>query len=113
MPFRAAHALVGGLVHESLERHVPLVELVAAHPDLGEAAVELLEPGVAVTRRRTPGGAGPVAVAEQAERFERRREVDRKRLAQWTHGSNPGTGTGTGTGAGTRAGTRAEPVERG
>ena len=59
MPFRQAHALVGGLVRESLERHVPLVELVAAHPDLGEAAVELLEPGVAVTRRRTPGGAGP------------------------------------------------------
>ena len=77
MPFRQAHALVGGLVRESLERHVPLVELVAAHPDLGEAAVELLEPGVAVTRRRTPGGAGPGPVAEQAERFARRREVDR------------------------------------
>ena len=59
MPFRQAHALVGGLVRESLERHVPLVELVAAHPDLGDAALELLEPGVAVTRRRTPGGAGP------------------------------------------------------
>jgi argininosuccinate lyase len=86
MPFRAAHSLVGGLVHESLERHVPLVELVAAHPDLGEAAVELLEPGVAVTRRRTPGGAGPEAVAQQAERFVRRREVDRTRLAQWVHG---------------------------
>ena len=83
MPFRQAHALVGGLVRESLERHVPLVELVAAHPDLGEAAVELLEPGVAVTRRRTPGGAGPGPVGEQAERFVRRREVDRTRLAQW------------------------------
>ena len=58
---------------------MPLVELVAAHPDLGEAAVELLEPGVAVTRRRTPGGAGPGPVAEQAERFVRRREVDRTR----------------------------------
>ncbi|HWD56060.1 MAG TPA: argininosuccinate lyase [Acidimicrobiales bacterium] len=83
MPFRQAHALIGGLVRESLERHVPLVELVAAHPDLGEAAVELLEPGVAVTRRRTPGGAGPGPVAEQAERFTRRLEVDRTRLAQW------------------------------
>ena len=83
MPFRQAHALIGGLVRESLERHVPLVELVAAHPDLGEAATELLEPGVAVTRRRTPGGAGPGPVAEQAERFVRRREVDRTRLAQW------------------------------
>ncbi len=84
MPFRQAHALVGGMVRHSLERHVPLVELVAAHPELGEAAVELLEPGVAVTRRRTPGGAGPIPVAEQAERFARRREVDRTRLAQWS-----------------------------
>ena len=85
MPFRAAHALVGALVRESLERHVPLVELVAAHPDLGEAAVVLLEPGVAVTRRRTPGGAGPGPVAEQTERFVRRREVDRTRLSHWSH----------------------------
>ncbi len=83
MPFRQAHALVGGLVRESLERHVPLVELVAAHPDLGEAAVELLEPGVAVTRRRTPGGAGPGPVAEQSGRFARRLEVDRTRVGQW------------------------------
>ncbi|HEY6474500.1 MAG TPA: argininosuccinate lyase [Acidimicrobiales bacterium] len=83
MPFRQAHALIGGLVRESLERHVPLVELVATHPELGEAAVELLEPGVAVTRRRTPGGAGPGPVGEQAERFTRRLEVDRTRLAQW------------------------------
>jgi len=45
--------------------------------------VELLEPGVAVTRRRTPGGAGPGPVGEQAERFARRLEVDRTRLAQW------------------------------
>ena len=89
MPFRQAHALVGGLVRESLERHVPLVELVAAHPDLGEAAVELLEPGVAVTRRRTPGGAGPGPVAEQSERFVRRREVDRTRLAQWRPPGSP------------------------
>ena len=89
MPFRQAHALIGGLVRESLERHVPLVELVAAHPDLGDAAVELLEPGVAVTRRRTPGGAGPVPVREQAERFDRRLDVDRTRLAQWRPPATP------------------------
>ncbi|MHB1584933.1 MAG: argininosuccinate lyase, partial [Acidimicrobiales bacterium] len=80
MPFRRAHALVGGLVRDSLERHVPLVELVAAHPDLGDEAAALLEPGVAVTRRTTPGGAGPAAVAEQLERFARRIGVDRSRL---------------------------------
>ncbi len=35
MPFRQAHAVVGGLVRESLERQVPLAELVEAHPALG------------------------------------------------------------------------------
>ncbi|MGH9236011.1 MAG: argininosuccinate lyase, partial [Acidimicrobiales bacterium] len=44
-PFRDAHALVGGLVRDSLERHVPLAELVAAHPDLGAEGAALLEPG--------------------------------------------------------------------
>ena len=61
MPFRDAHAIVGALVRDSLERHVPLAELVAAHPDLGDEALELLEPGVAVTRRTTPGRRGPGA----------------------------------------------------
>ena len=69
MPFRQAHSLVGGLVRDSLERHVPLAELVQAHPDLGEAGARLLEPGVPVTRRTTPGGAGPGPVADQMERF--------------------------------------------
>jgi argininosuccinate lyase len=80
MPFRQAHSLVGGLVRDSIERHVPLVELVQAHPDLGEVAARLLDPGVAVTRRTTPGGAGPVPVADQVERFTRRLGVDRSRL---------------------------------
>jgi argininosuccinate lyase len=69
MPFRDAHATVGALVRDSIQRHVPLAELVAAHPDLGEDALELLEPGVAVTRRTTPGGAGPGPAAAQQERF--------------------------------------------
>ncbi len=69
MPFRDAHALVGGIVRSCIERHVPLAELVEAHPDLGTEALALLEPGVAVTRRRTPGGAGPAPVAQQMARF--------------------------------------------
>ena len=32
MPFREAHAIVGALVRDSLERQVPLADLVAAHP---------------------------------------------------------------------------------
>jgi argininosuccinate lyase len=89
MPFRQAHELVGSLVRESLARHVPLVELIEAHPELGADAAQLLEPGVAVTRRTSAGGAGPVPVAEQLERFARRRDVDRVRLASFTPGGTP------------------------
>jgi argininosuccinate lyase len=82
MPFREAHALVGALVRDSLERHVPLVELVEAHPELGADGVGLLEPGVPVSRRRTAGGAGPDPVAAQLERFERRLALDAERLGE-------------------------------
>ncbi len=81
MPFRKAHTLVAGLVRESVARRVALLELVQAHPDLGDAGARLLEPGVAVTRRTTPGGAGPLPVGEQIQRFVRRLDVDRSRLA--------------------------------
>ncbi|MBF6556155.1 MAG: argininosuccinate lyase [Acidimicrobiales bacterium] len=80
MPFRQAHAVVGGLVHDSIERRVPLEELVEAHPALGSEAAALLEPGVAVTRRTTPGSAGPLAVSIQLERFVHRLESDRSRI---------------------------------
>ena len=80
MPFRQAHSTVGSLVRASLERHVPLAELVEADPDLGAEAVKLLEPGVAVTRRTSPGGGGPEAVAQQMERFRQRLAVDADRL---------------------------------
>ena len=39
--------------------------LVMTEPDLGPDALALLEPGTAVGRRTTPGGAGPGPVAEQ------------------------------------------------
>jgi argininosuccinate lyase len=65
VPFRDAHARVGELVRHSQERGVPLDELVMTEPDLGPDALALLEPGAAVLRRTTPGGAGPDSVAEQ------------------------------------------------
>jgi len=80
MPFRQAHSTVAQLVREAAERGVPLGELVAAHPDLGAEALELLEPGTAVTRRTTPGGAGPEAVAEQLRRFIQHLDDDLDRL---------------------------------
>jgi argininosuccinate lyase len=81
MPFRQAHGVVGGLVRDSLARKVPLGELVAAHPDLGTEALELLQPGVAVTRRTSPGGAGPIPVARQLQQFTRMLEAERIRFA--------------------------------
>jgi argininosuccinate lyase len=79
-PFREAHSIVGALVRDALERHVPLAELVAAHPAFGEEAEALLEPGVAVQRRTTPGGAGPKPVADQLSRFRQRLADDGARL---------------------------------
>jgi argininosuccinate lyase len=79
-PFRDAHAMVGALVRDSIERRVPLSELVAAHPDLGDEALELLEPGVAVTRRTTHGGGGPGPVAQQLDRFAAQLRADVARV---------------------------------
>jgi argininosuccinate lyase len=85
-PFRDAHALVGGLVRDSLERRVPLAELVEAHPDLGAEGAALLEPGRPVTRRTTPGGAGPDPVAVQIERFAHRLDADAERIGPGGNG---------------------------
>jgi argininosuccinate lyase len=80
MPFRDAHALVGGLVRDSLARNVSLAELVAAHPAMGEDAAALLAPGVAVSRRTSPGGAGKLPVAQQIQRFGQLLEATESRL---------------------------------
>ena len=68
-PFRDAHALVGKLVRRHLAGEGTLRALAAAEPALGPDAAALVAPGVAVQRRTTPGGAGPVAVATQLARF--------------------------------------------
>ncbi len=83
VPFRDAHATVGSLVRESLERHVPLAELLEAHPSFGSEALSLLEPGSTLRRRRTPGGPGPDAVALQLDSFGRQLGSDAERLAKW------------------------------
>jgi hypothetical protein len=53
---------------------------VAAHPGLGPEAVLVLQPGAAVRRRTTAGGAGPGPVAEQLARFDQRLAADRARI---------------------------------
>jgi argininosuccinate lyase len=72
VPFREAHAVVGALVRRCLAGEGSLRDLVAADPTLGPGAAALVAPGVSVTRRTTPGGAGPGPVADQLERFRRR-----------------------------------------
>jgi argininosuccinate lyase len=81
-PFRDAHALVGSLVRDSLERNIALPELVAAHPALGEEAAGLCAPGVAVTRRTTRGAGGPVEVAKQLQKFQQQLETQAGRLRE-------------------------------
>jgi argininosuccinate lyase len=73
-PFREAHAIVGALVRRSLAGEGSLRALVEAHGGLGADAAALVAPGVSVKRRITPGGAGPVPVAAQIERFATRLE---------------------------------------
>jgi argininosuccinate lyase len=78
-PFREAHAIVGALVRRALEGEATLRALVEADASLGAEAAALVSPGVSVTQRITPGGAGPIPVAEQLERFAA--HVDRLRAA--------------------------------
>ena len=65
VPFRDAHAMVGSLVRRSLDGGIPLRDLVVNEPLLGDDGAALLEPGVSVRQRTTPGGAGPGPVAVQ------------------------------------------------
>ncbi|MBK9178329.1 MAG: argininosuccinate lyase [Acidimicrobiales bacterium] len=80
MPFREAHAVVGSLVRASLEGGPPLAEAVRAHPALGAEAAALVGPGMSVSRRTTPGGAGPAPVRAQLARFRARLSDDAARV---------------------------------
>jgi argininosuccinate lyase len=84
VPFREAHAVVGGLVRRSLDGEGSLADLVRSDDRLGEAAAAAIAPGAPVHRRVTRGGAGPTAVAEQRARFGERlvdEQVTWERLA--------------------------------
>jgi argininosuccinate lyase len=79
-PFREAHAIVGGLVRESLADGTPLADLVAASDAFEPDDVGLLAPGAAVRRRTTPGGASPASVAVQLDRYRAQLRTDRARV---------------------------------
>ena len=80
VPFRDAHAVVGAVVRQSIDGGDDLVGLVQRHEALGADAAALLAPGVAVTRRTTPGGAGPRTLGHQLERFAAQLVSDGERL---------------------------------
>jgi argininosuccinate lyase len=67
MPFREAHAVVGQLVRRHLAGEGGLAELAADAIDADAAA--LVQPGAAVRRRSSPGGAGPVVIGIQVESY--------------------------------------------
>jgi argininosuccinate lyase len=81
MPFREAHAVVGELVRSHLSSGTPLRELVAADERLGPDAAGVLAPGVGVQRRTSPGGGGPIPVAEQFVRYRESLRRQRESLA--------------------------------
>ncbi|MFM7272124.1 MAG: argininosuccinate lyase, partial [Actinomycetes bacterium] len=80
-PFREAHAIVGSIVRRALAGEGAMADLVVAEPALGPDALGLLGPGVAVTRRTTPGGAGPAPVAAQMEAVRELLQTQVTRLA--------------------------------
>jgi argininosuccinate lyase len=86
VPFREAHAVVGALVRKSLEGQHSLADLVAASSAFDDSVSELFEPGAAVARRKSPGGAGLEPVANQLTQLRARMAADRERLAEVGHG---------------------------
>ncbi len=66
-PFRDAHAIVGQLVRRHLAGEGGLGELAALEIDTEAAA--LVGAGVGVRQRTSPGGAGPLAMTAQLEKY--------------------------------------------
>jgi argininosuccinate lyase len=82
MPFREAHGVVGKVVRDSVERGIPLEELVMTEPRLGPEALAALEPGASVRRRVSPGGAGSASLATQLRLARARLEDQEAWLAE-------------------------------
>jgi argininosuccinate lyase len=78
--FRTAHTIVGGLVRQAVQGGARLVELVRAHPDLGDEGAALVEAAAPRRARDTRGGVSPEAVARQIQRFEQQLNDDAGRI---------------------------------
>ena len=77
VPFRDAHAIVGGHVRAALAGHGRLADLVAADDRLGADAAALVRAGVGVQMRTSPGGGGPEPLSDQLAAYRAMLEAER------------------------------------
>ena len=82
IPRRACHRRVSSYACH-VETGTPLAELVAADPQLGPEAATLVAPGVAVTRRSSPGAGGPAALERQLAAFADQLASEAAAIERW------------------------------
>ena len=80
MPFREAHALIGGLVARSLSEGVALEDLISMDENLGKEAVSLLEAESLFNSKKTHGSASLEKLDDQIQRFENKITLDEGKL---------------------------------
>ncbi len=80
VPFRQAHAIVAELVQRHLADGSSLSDLVAGDDRFGPEVDALFEPGAALRRRQSPGGAGFGPVAQQLTALAEQVAEDRSRV---------------------------------
>ncbi len=79
VPFRQAHEQVGQLVGEAARRNITLAQAVAQNDRFASFA-ELFAPGASLRARTSPGGSGPAAQPEQADRLQAAIDLATSRL---------------------------------
>ena len=80
MPFREAHAVIGGLVARSLSEGVALEDLISKDENLGKEAVSLLEAESLFNSKKTHGSASLEKLDDQIQRFENKITSDAGKL---------------------------------
>ncbi len=80
MPFREAHAVIGGLVARSLSEGVALEDLISKDENLGKEAVSLLEDESLFNSKKTHGSASLEKLDDQIQRFENKITSDEGKL---------------------------------
>ena len=80
MPFREAHAVIGGLVARSLSEGVALEDLISKDENLGKEAVSLLEDESLFNSKKTHGSASLEKLDDQIQRFENKITSDAGKL---------------------------------